>query len=1828
MDNGGETRDQAVRKESGPNQKQKRIKLGKKEARIVAYVVSAIGFILLFVLISERGLLGKMPVTITSVSPTGEIPGTQNITIEFNYNMVGENELDAMHDNKNVAIVPELAGDFKWVTQHLLRFYPKVEMLPHTEYKITVSPDICAGKDIYLRGKRTFKFNTEPLKVINSSAEFVYEQREQIETRAEWKIEFNGRVEASKLTGSAKIYDESNASKSIPFTLKPDSGESNKFTLTSEAIEKKTIGPDQRKKIKLAIEKGLNGVGGPLGLTHTFTASMQLETDLKVYSLTPRQAEGNPYIVIEFSGPVDPRLAGEHIRVEPETEYYIESEYRNIYLKGDFKPENSYKISVSKGLISSDGSSLAEDFFGVVVAEDLEPSVSFKNKGIYLPLKGARKISVESVNLKEIHVEIEKIYLNNIVTMLKQYDPDYYYDYYYDSDSYGRSVYSGKVSVAAEKNKRVETIIDIGKFWEDGKKGIFKAIVREKEHYWNSDSLLVVVTDMGITAAMSQDDLFVMVNSLDALTPATGVQIKLWSKNNQLIASARTNSEGVATIDNLKQKMADEKYEPFAITATKGEDTAMLLFRDCRLPVTSFDVGGSKFITSGYEAFIYTDRGIYRPGDAARVAAVARGAEVSTPASFPVKLRTLDPAGKLFDETVRNLDAGGFVEFSIPVPDYARTGGYTAQLLAADEEIGRTHFFVEDFIPDKIKAVVSTDKDNYEANDEMTIKASAQSLFGPPAAGRKVKAEVTIKSFAFSSAKWKDYSFSDPDRSLDEVKLSELTGVLDDNGNIEFKTKIPEGMKPPSSLKGVVSATVTEHGGRAVSAYTDVSIHPYPYYIGMKPAKDGYAEPGKKYVVKFVAVDKSGKRIEPELLKAELFRVVYHSVLRRDKEGNYRYVSERDLRRVQAFDVDSKKTDSITVTPDDYGSYRLVVKSPEQNGMRAAMMFYSSGWGYSPWSMENPDRIEIELDKKSYKVGETAKALIKAPFPGKLLLTIEREKTLSYRTLTMTDNTATINLPVTAAHRPNVYVTAAVVKSLKNYDGVSPARAFGVAPLMVDNADRKLKVKLSAPDAIKPKTSLEIDIKVEGSSGASYVTIAAVDEGILQLVDFRTPDPFGFFYGKKRLDVDNYDVFSFILPEVRGKAGIPAGDYLESIRKKHLSPVGVRRVEPVSLWSGVVKTNSSGRAKVKFDIPQFQGRVRVMAVAANSARFGSGRTDVYVRDKISLSPVFPRFLSSGDEFSVPVAVYNGTGSDGEITVSLDVSGPASAVGDRVKKIKVSKNSERIIAFDAKAGAGIGKAVFTVKARGLGESTVDVTNVPVRPASPVVTTTGSETVKSGKDVAIDIQGGMLDGTQNARLVLSSFPSVKFLKGLRYLLQYPHGCVEQTTSKVFPLLYFDNLAKMAEPELFAVGGAAYFVKEGINKLVSMQKEDGSFSYWPGGNAVNDWASIYAAHFLVEARKAGYGIPDVAYKKMLDRLRSIARSRLDFNSDMEEVQNIVYACYVLSLAGDPPKSSISHIKDARLNTLQTSSRYQLALAFAKAGDMKTAKSLMPTEVQAARVERQTGGNFNSSVRENAIMLNVLAEIFPESPGIPILIGELSKSADSGGWYTTQDNAFAFLAIGKVLQREKNAKFKGEVVIDGKVVKKFDEKGAELESPSYSGKKVKISIKGTGNCYVYWQSWGVPSKPVFKEYDKGIRVTRDYLDINGNPIARNGFRQGELVVARIKVMALDKKLDNVVIDDMLPAGLEIENPRLESREKIPWIQKKEYSHDHMDIRDDRMLMYVNLPAREELVFHYGLRAVTKGSFTLPPVSAECMYDPSYTSIQSSGSIAVLEAK
>ncbi|WP_133273919.1 alpha-2-macroglobulin family protein [Hymenobacter radiodurans] len=779
------------------------------------------------------------------------------------------------------------------------------------------------------------------------------------------------------------------------------------------------------------------------------------------------------------------------------------------------------------------------------------------------------------------------------------------------------------------------------------------------------------------------------------------------------------------------------------------------------------------------------------------------------------------------------------------------------------------------------------------------------------------------------------------------------------------------------------------------------------------------------------------------------------------------------------------------------------------------------------------------------------------------------------------------------------------------------------------------------------------------------VTLAVVDEGILQMKDYRTPDPYGYFYQKRALEVQAYDVYPFLLPELGGNSST-GGDGYDLGRRT--TPVPSRRVQLVAKWSGILRADAQGKVRYRVRVPQFSGALRVMAVAYKGEAFGTAEHTMRVADPVVISTSLPRFLSPGDTIDVPVTLTNTTDKPIEVSARVTVSGPLewldAALEQRKKTVlrkfgdilipdprptsfwsggDLKPNSEKRVIYRINAQNSIGNGVvkIAIYKTGMNSSERDLftetIELPIRPASPLQKRTGSGVVAGGQIQNLNLKTDFLPASLRSQLVVSRSPMTEFAKDLRYLLQYPYGCLEQIVSGAFPQLYYGDLAATLSQRKGQQAKAAgynpnYHVQEAIRKVEAQQLYNGSLSYWPGGDYDNWWATAYAAHFLLEAQQAGFQVNKAVLDKTLAYLQFRLRKRETEPYNYLDAQNaihlktiakkeITYSLYVLALAGRQDAVALNYYK-ANRQLLSQDSRVLLAATYALNGDQRSFQAVLPTRLGTETAARRYfDGSFSSPLRDQALTLNALLAADPNNPQIAPQARQLSRQMKQAGWLSTQERAFGLLALGKIARQNARSTATATLLDDGKKLGEFS--GKDLTVNNVANRALTLRTSGTGSLFYFWEVEGISAGGQIQEEDAYLRVRRQYLNRAGQPIG-NTFQQNDLVIVKITLQAPEAAGDipNVAITDLLPAGLEIENPRIGAIRDITWATDAAQP-DYLDLRDDRLNLFTTATAAPKS-FYYVARAVSKGTFQLGPVSADAMYNAEYHSYNGSGVIKV----
>jgi uncharacterized protein YfaS (alpha-2-macroglobulin family) len=683
---------------------------------------------------------------------------------------------------------------------------------------------------------------------------------------------------------------------------------------------------------------------------------------------------------------------------------------------------------------------------------------------------------------------------------------------------------------------------------------------------------------------------------------------------------------------------------------------------------------------------------------------------------------------------------------------------------------------------------------------------------------------------------------------------------------------------------------------------------------------------------------------------------------------------------------------------------------------------------------------------------------------------------------------------------------------------------------------------------------------------------------------------------------------------------------------KRVNPMPAKRIKVVSYWSGMRKANGSGEAEFDVEIPAFSGEIRMMAVSYKGNSFGAGESVMTVADPIVISSALPRFLSPGDTVSMPVTLSNTTDKAATVTATLKTEGAVKALGGVTQSINLPAKSEGRANFQLVASTGIGTGSVQVQVSGLGEKFEEANEISVRPPSTLQKRSGSGSIAGGASQKLNINlQEFMPGSTAYSLVVSRSPVLEWGDQLRYLVQYPYGCTEQTISAAFPQLYYGDMADLMQLSSQGKVNANSNVLEAIRKIKMRQLYSGAVTLWDGEGKEDWWTTIYAAHFLLEARKAGFDVDNSLLETMLSyinfRLKNKELISYTYNRDQNKKiapKEVAYSLYVLAVAGRSNVATMNYYK-ANQSVLALDSRYLLAAAYATAGDKKSFASLLPAAFEGEVSVAQTGGSYYSDVRDEAIALNMLLDVDPGNKQVPLMVKHVSDKLKGRRWLSTQERAFAFLALGKNARSVKNSTATAEIKVDGKTVARVENGQWRGDQATLKGGTIEITTKGTGPLYYYWQSEGISSTGSYVEEDSYIKVRKRFYDRYGSPISGNSFKQNELVIVGITLERMfNTTIENIVITDLLPAGFEIENPRTREIPGMDWI-KDASTPTALDVRDDRIHFFVDAYNNKQ-TYYYAVRAVSPGQYKMGPVSADAMYNGEYHSYNGAGVIRITQ--
>jgi len=1592
-------------------------------------------------------------------------------------------------------------------------------------------------------------------------------------------------------------------------------------------------------KLEYVLETGLPSTSDVSPANRVTKGSLPMEMNMLLRSLeaeTPAFEQAK--ILVDFTAFPDVNGLKEFVTVEPAVSFTLEAVTRwwrqRLVLHGDFKAGEIYEVTFKEGLPAVNGSSLSKTVQRSIHFPMPSPAVRMDAPGRYLSPRGTLSLPIKTVSLTQMVARLSPVFENNLV-QLAQRESEYY-------GFRGRGIHflADKAQVVtnmllpSRNGEEVKTFLNLRALAGETPRGVYWLELSGKAA--SGDHRLIVVTDLGIAARTFSGGALVWVNSLQTAEPVSEASVTVYAQNNQVLARGVTDAEGLLRLEWSK----DGDSKPFLLTVERDGDLSYMELN--RTSVGQGEgLGGVPYLMAGkLEAAVFSDRGVYRPGETVFMQALVRDAQMQAPQPFPVLLRVRRPDGRIFQDIPVELDAYGSVETTVVLPEYLPTGRYSLELAMPGTftVLGKTSIALEDFVPPQIRVEVEPPPEPGQAGDLFVFGVRSSHFFGRSASGLKVRADVTFRVAPFAPTNWPGWLFGDSEKSFALVYKKLGAKQLDADGFASFEAESRAAWRPPARLRMVQQATVEEASGRAVTAYGSFVIDAYPFYVGLKTAWDGAARVGETQRVSVIEVAPDGSPADEEKpLILTLSRVNWNSVLRRNHRGRYEWKSERQVVEIQK-DTLAMKGGGVhdwAFSPEASGDYLLVVSDPA-SGASSSLSFHAgaAGSGWVAWSREKPGRVELIWDQSQYRVGETARLQVRAPFAGEALLTVETDRILEARRVLLEKNTAEFEILVEAAYAPNAYCTLTLIRPATAEAVWSAHRAIGAIPLSVERPEHHLQVEVSAPAVSRPQTALSTTVTVrdaQGNPATGAVTLMAVDEAICMLTKFETPDPLKIFEAQRALGVSAYDLYSELMPvteEQVESVPLPGGGRMGALGQR-LNPIKANRFKPVALWKSSVELGSNGQAVVQLDLPEFSGELRLMAVAYDASQIGSGESSVKVKRDLIVQPSLPRFLAIGDQCEAIVMLYNESDAPLSAKVLVTCGGPLHAeVAEQAFELPVGGSTR--VEVPLVAGPGPGKALCTIEVEAGPDSFRDTIELAVRPAAPSRVVALSRKLAAGESATLKPPADWLPESLYLSGAVSARPSLQLGRALDYVLHYPYGCLEQTISGAFPLLNMGEWIEDLLPADRAIGNMDAWVPSAISRVLSMQQGNGGFALWPSMRGTDVATSLYAIHFLLEAKAAGFSVQPELLEAALQWVRGRLDSTVPTDASEEqwilEMQTRAYLCHLLALAGRPDAGWNARLlgQSTRLNF---AARAQTASALLLAGEPRQAVALLESLALPVSRPRTPGRLLHSQVRDAALLLSTWLDVDPENEAVDRLAQYLRDSQQDGHWGNTQDNAMALLAFGKLARMlpVEEESFQGILTLpDGESLAFSDTEPAEWSLNPETAGSVTVKNDGPGSLYLWSRLEGVSTEPE-PEVEQGISIRREFLDAEGEPMDPAELQQGELIVVRLTVDTKGRLLDQMVIEDLLPAGWEIENPNLATSKQFSWLKKKRESDQHREARDDRMLIFMGR-IKGEKTYHYAVRATTPGTYTLPPVTISGMYEPEIRGVSGGGQVRVVQ--
>ena len=1319
----------------------------------------------------------------------------------------------------------------------------------------------------------------------------------------------------------------------------------------------------------------------------------------------------------------------------------------------------------------------------------------------------------------------------------------------------------------------------------------------------------ILASDIGLTLKKGNDGtVLVVANDLVSAQPLNDVEIEIYDYQKQLLHKGSTGSEGTWFMAVAGQ--------PAFLVARKNKQVSYLRFDEgSTLSLSMYDVSGAA-ISKGVKGFIYGERGVWRPGDSLFLNFILEDKLSTIPANHPVTFSLYNPQGQLYKRISTSQQVNGFYNFTTVTDMSAPTGVWNAEVKVGPAKFSKL-VRIETIMPNRLKINLDFGQDEIiEAAASASVRLHTEWLTGAVARELPVKMGVSLSAKTTTFAGYPNYIFDDRTVNFEAQQIVVYDGKVDQEGKASIPLNFDIKTTAPGMLKAAFQTNVFEPGGAfSVDRYS-IPYSPFSRYVGMRVPEgeknSGILFTGRDHKIEIATVDSKGKPVSVADMKFELYKLEWRWWWDQYEGELANYATDEYHRpvKVEHFSTHNGKA-TVTVNRPDEGWGRYLLRVVDVKGGHA-----SSAIAYFDWAnwMERNDgkqdsrilsnMLSFSTDKPGYTIGEEVKVMIPTPKSGRALITIENgSRVMEAHWLETEENNSVYKFKVTPQMAPNVYVHVSLLQPHARTNDL-PVRLYGVAPVVVDDPGTRLQPQLLMPDVLEPEKNTTITVS-EAKGKKMAFTLAVVDEGLLDITRFKTPDPHKHFYAREALGVKTWDLYDNVIgafgAELERILSI-GGDGSEI----NNDAAKANRFKPMVKFFGPYFLNEAEKKSITFKMPMYVGAVRTMLIAGDKGAYGFAEKSSKVKAPLMVLATLPRVLSVGEQVTLPVSVFGGEKNIGSAQVKVEVNGMLQVNGGNAKSLQVKKDEESLVAFELRVGQQTGIAKVLISASGGGHEARYEVELDVRNPNPFVTEGKDYVVEAGQTLEENYEPVGVAGTNSGMLELSTIPPVNLEERLRYLMGFPHGCIEQTSSKAFAQLNLPTLVDLT-PEM--KNNVETNVKAALLALRQFQLPSGAFSYWPGLSEHSDWGTTYAGHFFLEAEKKGFSLPAnlkknwISFQQQAAQNFDVSRQRLYSGDQLQ-----AYRLYVLALANAPVMGAMNRLRESR--ELSNLAKWMLAAAYAQAGQLSEASKIIEGSSPAMPAYRTNDYTYGSTERDQSVVLKTLCLLKRKSEAfaqLKIVCNNLS----SGRYMSTQSTAFALMAVSDfVAAYGSSSPLQAKCFVNGNEVS-LSAANLNQVPVQYRGNtkgQFRIKNNGSGTLFVRYINKGKPPVGEEKAGNEVLKAEVFYSDVKGNKIDPAEIEQGTNLMVTVTVQNLGQRgaIKNIALSNYIPSGWEIHNARLDDNESA----LKSGSFTYQDIRDDRVFTYFDLHSSQTKMFRFMVNASYAGKYYLPGINVEAMYD------------------